>query len=137
MELSLTTPALLFPTISLLMLAYTNRFIAIGNRIRTLHLQHKQSPSDTILRQIRTLRIRVRLIRDLQLCGIVCLFANVFTMFLIFNEYSRLATYVFGFSLILMMISFTLSAAEIILSTKALYIQIEDLEKEGKSGIFF
>lgn len=137
MELSLTTPALLFPTISLLMLAYTNRFIAIGNRIRTLHLEHKQSPSDTILRQIRTLRIRVRLIRDLQLCGIVCLFANVFTMFLIFNEYSRLATYVFGSSLILMMVSFTLSAVEIILSTKALYIQIEDLEKEGESGIFF
>ncbi len=130
MELPLTTPALLFPTISLLMLAYTNRFIAIGNRIRTLHLQHKQSPSDTILRQIRIFRTRVRLVRDLQLCGIVCLFANVFTMFLILNEYAKLATYVFGFSLILMMVAFALSAVEIILSTKALYIQIEDLQKE-------
>lgn len=131
MELSLTTPALLFPTISLLMLAYTNRFIAIGNRIRTLHLQHKQSPSETILKQIRILKVRVRLVRDLQLCGIVCLLANVLTMFLIFKEYHIQATYVFGFSLILLMIAFALSAIEIILSTKAIYIQISDLEKEG------
>ncbi|HVD99653.1 MAG TPA: DUF2721 domain-containing protein [Cytophagaceae bacterium] len=130
MELSLTTPALLFPTISLLMLAYTNRFIAIGNRIRVLHVEHKQRPSETIVRQIKTFRRRVRLIRDLQLCGIVCLFANVFTMLLIFSKYNLVATYVFGFSLVLMMVAFAMSALEIILSTKALYIQIEDLEKE-------
>jgi hypothetical protein len=130
MELNLTTPALLFPTISLLMLAYTNRFIAIGNRIRVLHLQHKQSPSDTILKQIKIFRTRVHLIRDLQICGIVCLFTSVFTMFLVFAEYNTAAKYVFGFSLILMMIAFALSAFEIILSTKALYIQIADLEKE-------
>jgi len=130
MELSLTTPALLFPTISLLMLAYTNRFIAIGSRIRVLHLQHKQNPSDNILKQIRILRTRVHLIRDLQICGIVCLLSSVFTMFLIFADYIQAAKYVFGFSLILMMLSFVLSAIEIILSTKALYIQIADLEKE-------
>ena len=130
MELSLTTPALLFPTISLLMLAYTNRFVAIGNRIRTLHLQHKQSPSDTILKQIKILRTRVRLIRDLQICGIACLFTSVFAMFLIFKDYVESAKYVFGTSLILLMLSFALSAVEIILSTKALYIQIADLEKE-------
>ena len=130
MELSLTTPALLFPTISLLMLAYTNRFVAIGSRIRILHLQHKQNPSDTILKQIKILRTRVRLIRDLQICGIGCLFTSVFAMFLIFKDYAESAKYVFGFSLILLMISFALSAVEIILSTKALYIQIADLEKE-------
>src|SRR6187402_419751 len=110
MELSLTTPALLFPTISLLMLAYTNRFIAIGSRIRVLHLQHKQNPSDNILKQIRILRTRVHLIRDLQICGIVCLLSSVFTMFLIFADYIQAAKYVFGFSLILMMLSFVLSA---------------------------
>ncbi|HSZ25109.1 MAG TPA: DUF2721 domain-containing protein [Cytophagaceae bacterium] len=130
MELSLTTPALLFPTISLLMLAYTNRFIAIGNRIRTLHLQQKQNPNDTILRQIKILRIRIRLIRDLQLCGIACLFSSVFTMLLVYNNFHKVAKYSFGFSLILLMVSFMLSAVEIILSTKALYVQIADLEKE-------
>jgi hypothetical protein len=130
MELSLTTPALLFPTISLLMLAYTNRFVAIGNRIRILHLQHKQSPSDPILKQIKILRTRVRLIRDLQICGILCLFTSVVAMFLIFKDYTEAAKYVFGTSLILLMLSFALSAVEIILSTKALYIQIADLEKE-------
>ncbi len=132
MELSLTTPALLFPTISLLMLAYTNRFVAIGNRIRILHLQHKQSPSDTILQQIKILRTRVRLIRDLQICGIACLFTSVFAMFMIFKNYMETAEYVFGLSLILLMLSFAFSAIEIVLSTKALYIQIGDLEKEEK-----
>jgi hypothetical protein len=136
MELSLTTPALLFPTISLLMLAYTNRFVAIGSRIRILHLQHKQNPSDTILKQIKILRTRVRLIRDLQICGIVCLFTSVFAMFLIFKDYVEAAKYVFGSSLILLMLSFALSAVEIILSTKALYIQIEDLEKEEPGSKF-
>ena len=130
MELSLTTPALLFPTISLLLLAYTNRFIAVGNRIRTLHLQHKQTPSNTILQQIKIFRVRVRLIRDLQICGIICLLASALTMFLIFENFIQAAKYVFGFSLILMMISFVLSAIEIVISTKALFIQIADLEKE-------
>lgn len=130
MELSLTTPALLFPTISLLLLAYTNRFIAIGNRIRTLHLQHKENPSDTILKQIKILKVRVRLVRDLQLCGIVSFSGNVFTMFLLFKDYSVQAAYVFGFGLILLMVAFAMSAIEIILSTKALYIQIADLDKE-------
>ncbi len=130
MSLNLTTPALLFPTISLLMLAYTNRFIAIGNRIRTLHLEHKQNPNEKILQQIKILRKRVHLVRDLQLCGIVCLFANVFTMLLIFKEYIEVATYVFSASLIIMLVAFTLSAVEIILSTRALYIQIADVEKD-------
>jgi hypothetical protein len=130
MVLNLTTPALLFPTISLLMLAYTNRFVAVGGRIRTLHLQYKQDPGADILRQIQILRKRIRLIRDLQLCGILCLFTSVFSMLLIFGEYYLTAQYVFGFSLLLMLISFAMSAIEIILSTKALYIQISDVEKE-------
>ena len=98
MELNLTTPALLFPTISLLLLAYTNRFIALGSRIRILHLQYRQEESNPILVQIKILRLRVRLIRDLQIGGIICLFFCVLTMFLIFGGFLELAKYVFGAS---------------------------------------
>jgi hypothetical protein len=133
MKLDLTTPALLFPTISLLLLAYTNRFIALGSRIRSLHLQYKQEKSKAILVQIKIFRVRVILIRDLQIGGIICLFFCVLTMFLIFEGFYELAKYVFGASLILMMCSFGLSAVEIFLSTKALNIQLRDLEREEKN----
>lgn len=127
MELTLNTPALLFPTISLLLLAYTNRFVAIGSRIRNLHVQYKQEPSNNIFQQIKILQLRVRLIRDLQVIGIVCLFFCVLTMLLIFEDRMWLAQYVFSASLILMMVSFGLSSWEIVISTKALNMQIQDL----------
>lgn len=130
MELTLNTPALLFPTISLLLLAYTNRFVAIGARIRNLHLQHKETPSYFLIVQIKVLRLRVRLIRDLQVIGILCLLFCVLTMFLIFENQQQYAKKVFVISLILLMISFSLSAIEIILSTKALNIQLHDLENK-------
>ena len=37
MEITFNTPALLFPAISLLLLAYTNRYLALANLIRKLH----------------------------------------------------------------------------------------------------
>jgi hypothetical protein len=128
MELTLNTPAILFPTISLLLLAYTNRFVAIGNRIRTLHMQYKEKNNKLILIQIKILRLRIRLIRDLQVLGIVSFFLCVLTIILIFGNFMEAAKYVFTGSLILLMASFGLSAWEIILSTKALNIQLLDLE---------
>jgi hypothetical protein len=87
MELSITTPALLFPAISLLMLAYTNRFLAIANLIRNLHDKYKKDPNEKhIVAQIRNLRVRIRLIRNMQAFGVisflfcvVCYFAGTFT----------------------------------------------------------
>jgi hypothetical protein len=136
MELTMTTPAILFPTISLLLLAYTNRFVAIGSRIRTLHMQYKEKKNKLILIQIKILRLRIRLIRDLQVVGIISFFLCVLTVILIFEEFQTAAKYVFTSSLVLLMISFGLSAWEIIISTKALNIQLLDLEvteleKEG------
>jgi len=129
MEISLTTPALLFPTISLLMLAYTNRFVAIGSRIRNLHGLYQQEKSDHLLEQINILRIRIRLIRDLQLIGIACLFFSVLSMFLIFQNLTDWAKYSFATSLLLLLIAFSLSGWEIVLSTRALNIQLRDVEE--------
>lgn len=126
-ELSLTTPTLLFPTMSLLMLAYTNRYVAISNRIRVLHAQYKEEKLENIIFQIIILKRRIQLIRDMQLTGILCMFFASFTMFLIFKNLEVYATFTFTISLILLMTSLSMSAYEIILSNKALYLQIQDI----------
>ncbi len=130
-ELTLTTPALLFPTMSLLLLAYTNRYVAISNRIRVLHAQYKEAKNQTILSQIKILKQRIQLIRDMQLAGITCMFFAAFTMFLVFVNIKMYATITFTISLLILMVSLSMSAYEIILSNKALYIQIKDLESEA------
>lgn len=127
-ELTLTTPALLFPTISLLLLAYTNRYIAISSRIRALHSQYASEKSDVIIKQIKILRQRIMLIRNMQLIGIGAMASAALTMYLIYNGFTHLVHTVFGISLIMMLISLTLCAVEVYLSNKALLILLKDIE---------
>lgn len=129
-DLTLTTPALLFPTMSLLLLAYTNRYVAISNRIRVLHAQYKEEKTQNLLKQIQILKRRIQLIRDMQLAGITCMFFAAFTMFLIFVDLKTYSAVTFTISLLILMISLSMSAYEIVLSNKALYIQIKDMEFE-------
>jgi hypothetical protein len=130
MELTLSTPAILFPTISLLLLAYTNRFISIGNRLRTLHDRYTSNQTKGLLKQISIFKKRIRMIRDLQLVGIGSLFFCVLTMLLIFENYMVAAKLVFTTSLIMLLASFTIAAYEIIISTHAMNIQLQDIEQE-------
>jgi len=128
MELTLTTPALLFPAISLLLLAYTNRFLAIASLIRHLHNEYKSDPNRRLMGQIRNLRLRLQLIRFMQASGVLGLFFCVFCMFLLFNSLFFPAKLVFGLGLILLMNSLVLSVWEIHISIQALNIQLSDLE---------
>lgn len=132
MVITLTTPALLFPAISLLLLAYTNRFLAIANLIRGLHHQYQENPDVIIYGQIKNLRKRVYLTRNMQALGISSLFFCVLTMFLIYLGEITAGEYVFGFSLILLMVSLGISVREIQISIKALNIQLSDLELKKK-----
>ena len=127
-DLSLTTPALLFPSISLLLLAYTNRYVAISNRIRLLHTQYKIDSSSGIIQQIRILKTRILLIRNMQLLGISSVFFAAFTMFLIYYGVPKIAEIVFGMSLFSMLASLAVCAYEVYLSNKALFIQLKDIE---------
>ena len=129
MEINLTTPALLFPAISLLLLAYTNRFLTIATLIRSLHGQFKEKPDKRIWGQIKNLRLRVSLIRNMQALGVLSLLFCVVCMFVIFTGNLQLAEYIFGLSLILLIISLALSAWEIQISVKALNIQLSDIEE--------
>lgn len=135
MEFSLTTPALLFPAISLLLLAYTNRFLAIAALIRNLHAQYQSNPTRNIIGQIKNLRRRMFLIRNMQAFGVVSLLLCVLCMFVLFEGYTQLGRQVFGVSLVLLMISLGLSVWEIQISVTALNIQLNDLQgqEEGKS----
>jgi len=134
MELTLNVPAFIFPTVSLLMLAYTNRFLALASLIRTLHDRYKHEPNPRILAQLQNLRLRVRLIRDMQAVGVLSLFLSVASMFFILEEQMRLATWLFGGSLVLLMISLALSMAEIYTSIRALNIQLGDMAEDTRGG---
>ena len=127
--MDLTTPALLFPAISLLLLAYTNRFLAIANVIRGLHSRYETQPSDILLGQIEGLRLRVGLIRNMQALGISSLFLCVLCMMIIYVGWQQGAKLIFGCSLLLLLVSLGLSFREIQLSTNALNLLLRDLKR--------
>jgi hypothetical protein len=129
MELTLTTPALLFPAISLLLLAYTSRFLTLANLIRELHRSYKANPEDIIIAQITNLRYRVDLIRNMQIFGVLSFFGCTLAMFFLFAGQEEVGKYTFGASLLLLMVSLVLSLREVQVSVDALKYRLSDLEK--------
>ncbi|MEM6644139.1 MAG: DUF2721 domain-containing protein [Bacteroidota bacterium] len=128
MEIALTTPALLFPAVSLLLLAYTNRFLAIASLIRQLHHGYTKDAKNVIEGQLKNLRNRLYLIRLMQLFGVLSLFLCVLAMFLIYLESKFLGEIFFGISLVCLLVSLFVSLREIQLSTKALDLELSDME---------
>ncbi len=128
-ELSLTTPALLFSAISLIMLAYTNRFLAYAAVIRNLHDKYLKEKDDSLLRQIQNLKLRLNLTRWMQIFGITSLLFCVLTMFLIYINLFTIAAYAFGLGLVLLLLSLVFLIREIQISTQALQHHIADIEE--------
>lgn len=130
MEISINIPALLFPAITLLMLAYTNRFLALATLIRSLHTKWKQLQEDRhiIHDQIRNLRRRLILVKQMQATGIISFFLCVLSMLFIYIQYQNWATAIFGLSLVFLLVSLALSLHEIYISTGALEIELKDME---------
>lgn len=127
MNLSLTTPALLFPAISLLLLAYTNRFLAIASLIRGLHSKYNHKPEAVLEQQISILRKRVVLIKHMQFAGILSLLLCVASMGLLYALFEWWGQVVFGVSLVVMMWSLVLSLIEIQISVTALNLELSDM----------
>jgi hypothetical protein len=128
-QLTLTTPALLFSAISLLLLAYTNRFLAYAQVVRNLHAKFKEDPSHILLGQINNLRLRLKLTRNMQVLGIGSLLLCVLVMFLIYVDYTIFAEILFGIALILLLLSLAISILEIQISVKALDLHLSDMEE--------
>ena len=117
-ELTLTTPALLFSAVSLILLAYTNRFLSYAQLVRTLKEQHLQHPSKVTRAQIDNLRRRLHLTRTMQILGVTSLFLCVVTMFLLYVGLILLSAYVFGAALLLLIGSLGVSIWEIQISVR-------------------
>jgi hypothetical protein len=129
MELSVNIPALLFPAISLIMLAYTNRFLALSNRVRVLHDKYQQQDQGSIIfAQIKNLKYRIKLIQRMQTYGVAALMLSLLSMFFIFIQYQAIAKFIFASSLICFSISIFVSLIEIRLSTKAIELELSDME---------
>jgi Protein of unknown function (DUF2721) len=136
MELTIQTPALLFPAVSLLLIAYTNKFLAIAGLIRNLYSDYLENEAERpgLVRQISSLRRRVFLIRWMQVFGVSSILSCVITMFLIYAGWQTAAKILFAFSLLLMITSLLISLAEIFLSAGALRLLLIDLEKKEQSN---
>ncbi|MBD0334484.1 MAG: DUF2721 domain-containing protein [Cyanobacteria bacterium Co-bin13] len=126
--MQLTTPALLFPAISLLLLAYTNRFLVLAQLIRQLHGSDREHVRDLVQRQIYNLRKRIVLIRRMQALGVSSFIVCTLSMFALFVDYQTLAEYLFGLSLLLLVASLLVSLYEIAISTQAIEVELEDLD---------
>lgn len=128
-ELTLTTPALLFSAVSLIMLAYTNRFLSYAQLVRTLKDIYLQNHSKVTRAQIENLRRRLHLTRTMQVLGVSSLFLCVVTMFLLYVGFAILSLWVFGAALLLLIGSLGVSIWEIQISVRALEIHLLDMEK--------
>jgi hypothetical protein len=137
MEITFNTPALLFPAISLLLLAYTNRFLALANLVRKLHDEYNQEKKNPILlRQIRSLRHRINLVRYMQGLGVFSFVCCVVTMYSIYMEWTNGARIIFAVSLVSLLSSLVISLVEITQSTKAIELELSDIEELEKSNFF-
>jgi hypothetical protein len=134
MEINLTTPALLFPTVSLLMLAYTNRFLTIATIIRNLHDRYREDQNENLLGQIANLRYRVYLIRNMQIFGVLSLLMCVVSMFALFAGWVDAGKWSFAIALLLMIVSMLISLRELTISVGALDLLLTNLEEHEKMG---
>jgi hypothetical protein len=134
MEITITTPALLFPAISLLMLAYTNRFLTLATIIRGLYDRYQNVPEDNLVLQIANLRYRIYLIRNMQIFGVLSLLSCVISMFALFAGWIAAGQWTFGLALVLMMVSMGFSLRELMISVGALDLLLADMEQHEKMG---
>ena len=130
MKLDISTPALFFPTVSLLLLAYTNRFLALAAVIRQLHSQYRSAPDKTYLKQIASLRARIRLVRNMQFWGVLSLLLCTLCTFLIFIQSNEAAVWLFFISMASMIASLIFSLWEIRLSVDAIDLHLSDIEND-------
>lgn len=130
MELELTTPALLFTAISLLISAYTSRFLTLAQLLRQLDAAYRKRPEERILEQMKNLSRRIQLIRWMQIMGVLSFILCVFSMFLLFLNRQLGGQISFAISLVSLMISLLILIYEVQISVSALAYQIKDHEHE-------
>ncbi len=136
-DININTPALLFPAITLLMLAYTNRFLSLASLVRKLHEEYVRGEKEkNILSQIKNIRSRINLIRYMQSLGVLSFLCCVLCMYAIYRGWPLIANVIFAASLVFLILSILLSLREINKSTKAIELVLSDIEELNKENIF-
>ena len=136
MDITINTPALFFPAISLVMLAYTNRFLALASVVRNLHSQYNQADKkQKIHDQIRNLKYRLRLVKNMQAFGVLSFLSCIFSMYFIYINKMSWADIMFGVAILAFIVSLIMSLVEIQLSTKALELELSDMEGLDESSV--
>ncbi|MDX9703586.1 MAG: DUF2721 domain-containing protein [Candidatus Auribacterota bacterium] len=125
--MTLTTPALLFPAISLLMLSYNSRFLVLAQLVRELHSRRNSATLTTIMPQIQNLSKRISIIKGMQICGVLSFIGCATSMFALFLRHVILGEVLFGISLLFLLASLILSLIELSISTDALRVQLSDM----------
>lgn len=131
--MTFSTPAILFSTVSLLFIAFTNRYISITVLVRQLHTMFARDKTSSIISQITNLQMRLRLIKIMQSFSIASLLFSSSSMFFIFLNYQNTAKILFGFGIVIQFAALCICAMEISLSTKALDIELSDIELNDNS----
>lgn len=126
--MDLTTPALLFPAISLLLLAYTNRFLVLAQLIRELNQREGGQVRELAKRQISNLRKRIVLIKTMQAFGVLSFVLCTAAMFCLFMQWHITGQLLFVASLISLLISLLYSLYEIQISCDAINIELESIQ---------
>lgn len=130
MTLEVSTPALLFPAISLLFLSFTNRFLHLAALIRQLYQAWLDGGDEVLMAQIENLRKRLTLIRWMQLLGALSLFLCVASMVSIAAENQSVAVACFVSALLLMGGSLACLTVEVWISGGALRILLKAVEEK-------
>ena len=127
-ELTLITPTFLFSAVSLILLAYTNRFLAYTSLVRNLKVKYMENKSSVTKAEIENLKKRLKLTRLMQLYGVASLLLCVATMFLIYIALQTVSAAIFAVALLFLITSLALSVWEINISSKSIQIHLSDME---------
>lgn len=131
MNLNLSTPALLFPAISLLFLAYTNRFLHLAALVRKLHNDALAGNAPCAHAQLDNLRKRIALIRWMQMLGVASLLGCTLSMAGLFFDLDNAGEILFGFSVLLMAGSLGVALRELWISGGALAVLLKQLDERS------
>lgn len=121
MTLEITTPAVLFPTVSLLLLAYTNRFLALTAIVRQMDSSGENKHE---FYQVKNLRKRLNYIKKMQYFGVSSLLMCAISMLFLFFQIDFVGKISFAISLVSLIISLLFSLLEIQISLEALKIHL-------------
>ena len=132
MTLNITDPAFIFPGISLLFLAFTNRYLALANIVRQLNKIIDQGEDENREKQISNLETRIKLIKYMQAVGVLAFIFCVLSMISLFIENQIFGRLFFACSLFSLLISLLISLIEILQSGQTLKIELQRTHKNKK-----